>query len=187
MLNTRDVGKAYPILLDWLRYSCAFLLYMYGISKLAHLQFNLTSQLATRPAGSLTGYELTWFYYGYSRVYACILGMTQVAGATLLLFRRTTLIAAIILLPVIANILLINMFILVNDYGPYVISALICASMVAILWQQRAGLVSLLWTAQSAEPERSKRLHRWIRIAVVLAVGGITISVMVLQHYLVKR
>jgi len=160
---------------------------MYGISKLAHLQFNLSSQLASRPAGSLTGYELTWFYYGYSRVYASILGITQVAGAALLLFRRTTLTAAIILLPVMANILLINMFILVNDYGPYVISALICASMVVILWQQRAALVSLLWVSQDAEPERSRGMHRWIRVVIVTAVAAITISGMILQHYLVKR
>lgn len=27
-------GEQYPRLLDWLRYFCAFMLYMYGISKL---------------------------------------------------------------------------------------------------------------------------------------------------------
>jgi len=120
------------------------MLYMYGVSKLLHLQFNV-AELATRPIGSLNGYQLTWFYYGYSRVYASILGLTQVTGATLLLFRKTTLLAALIMLPVMANILLINMFILVNDYGPYVISAIICLSMLLILWHQRAALLSLLW------------------------------------------
>jgi hypothetical protein len=58
------------------------------VSKLAHLQFNMASELSQRTVGSLNGYELTWFFYGYSRVYACILGATQVAGATLLLFRK---------------------------------------------------------------------------------------------------
>ena len=32
------------------------------------------------------------------------------------------------MLPVMANILLINRFILVNDYKPYLISRLICSS-----------------------------------------------------------
>jgi hypothetical protein len=41
-----------------------------------------------------------------------------------------------------ANILLINMFILVTDYGPYFISMLICASLLVILWHQHAGLYS---------------------------------------------
>jgi hypothetical protein len=47
-------AEAYPRLLDWLRYFCAFMLYMYGISKLIHLQFNMQSQLARQAVGSLT-------------------------------------------------------------------------------------------------------------------------------------
>jgi hypothetical protein len=59
-------ADTYPRLLDWLRYFCAFMLYMYGISKLLHLQFNLQTQLAQQAVGSLTGYQLTWFYFGFS-------------------------------------------------------------------------------------------------------------------------
>jgi uncharacterized membrane protein YphA (DoxX/SURF4 family) len=76
--------KPYSKLLDWLRYFCAFMLYMYGVSKLMHLQFNMSSEVAQRPISSLNGYQLTWYYYGYSRVYASILGIVQIAGATLL-------------------------------------------------------------------------------------------------------
>jgi hypothetical protein len=58
-------AEEYPRLLDWLRYFCAFMLYMYGISKLLHLQFDMQSQLARQAVGSLTGYQLTlvllWF------------------------------------------------------------------------------------------------------------------------------
>ena len=90
----------YPKVLDWMRYFCAVLLYMYGASKLAHFQFNRQAELANRAVGSLTGYQLTWFYFGYSRIYACILGLTQVLGATLMLFRKTTLLGALAMLPV---------------------------------------------------------------------------------------
>ena len=185
MSHPHEHLRRYPKLLDWLRYFCAFMLYMYGVSKLLHLQFNV-AELAPRPIGSLNGYQLTWFYYGYSRVYASILGLTQVTGATLLLFRKTTLLAALIMLPVMANILLINMFILVNDYGPYVISAIICLSMLIILWHQRAALLSLVWVNQAAESIDSGRTHRWIRILIVVGVSAITISITIMQHY-VKR
>jgi hypothetical protein len=176
-------ADSYPRLLDWLRYFCAFMLYMYGISKLLHLQFNMQSQLAQQAVGSLSGYQLTWFYFGFSRVYATILGLTQVAGATLLLFRKTTLLGALAMLPVMANILLINMFILVNDYGPYLISGLICASMLIILWQQRAALFSLLWSTQNGEAVRSKRIHWWIRSIIVLAPIAIMVSGAILQRH----
>lgn len=183
MPHLHESVKRYPNFLDWLRYFCAFMLYMYGVSKLLHLQFNLP-EIATRPVGSLTGYQLTWFYYGYSRVYASILGLTQVTGATLLLFRKTTLLASLIMLPVMANILLINMFILVNDYGPYVISALIFASMTIIMWHQRAALLSLFWAQQTIEPSDSRRTHRWIRILIVITVSTITISGTIIKHFM---
>lgn len=173
----------YPRLLDGLRYFCAFMLYMYGVSKLLHFQFNV-AELAPRPIGSLNGYQLTWFYYGYSRVYASILGLTQITGATLLLFRKTTLLAAVMMLPVMANILMINIFILVNDYGPYIISALICASMLMILWYQRSALFSLFWSGQVGEPTESIRTHRWIRILIVAGVSIITISAKIMMHFM---
>ena len=145
--------EEYPGLLYWLRYFCAFMLYMYGASKLLHFQFNLQSELAPRPIGSLNGYQLTWFYFGVSRVYACMV-----------------------------NILLINIFILVDDYGTYVISMLICISLLTVLWHQRRGLLTLLWSTQNGEPERSKRTHWWIRSSIVLIVASIIISVVVHQH-----
>ena len=184
MSNEHECVQPYPKHLDWLRYFCAFLLYTYGMSKLLHLQFNMSSELAQRPIGSLNGYQLTWFYFGYSRVYACILGLTQVTGATLLLFRKTTLLAGLIMLPVMVNILLINIFILVNDYGPYVISALICTALLAILWNQRAALFTLLWATQNAEPNESRQTHKWIRVSIVVAVSAIMITGAVHQHYL---
>src|SRR6516165_8758549 len=154
MSDSQPDREEYPRMLDWLRYFCAFMLYMYGTSKLLHFQFNLESELAPRPIGSLNGYQLTCFYFGVSRVYACILGLTQVAGPTLLFFRKTTLRGALLMLPVMANILLINIFILVNDYGPYVISTLICVSLLIVLWNQRRALLALLWSTQNGEPER---------------------------------
>jgi hypothetical protein len=154
--------QKYPRILDWFRYFCAFMLYTYGISKLLHLQFNMQTQLAQQPVGTLPGYELTWFYFGYSRGYAVLLGAVQILGATLLLFRKTALLGSLSMLPVMANILLINIFILVNDYGPFLISGLICTFLVAILWNQRASLASTFWTTQEGEPASSHKLHLWI-------------------------
>ena len=176
----------YPKLLDWLRYFCAFMLYMYGSSKLLHFQFHMNLALAQRPTGSLNGYELTWFYYGYSRSYATILGLTQITGATLLLFRKTTLLAAIIMLPVMANIVLINVFIMVDDWGPYLMSVLVSSAMLTILWHQRAELAGLFWGAQKAEPVDLRRVHVWIRVGTVGTVLGIMVTGAILQHF-VKR
>jgi len=82
-----------------------------------------------------------------------------------------------------ANVLLINMFILVNDYGPYVISGLICVFLLTILWHQRAAFVSLFWSVQKDETVGSLRVHRWIRLSIVLAATTIMVSGAILQNH----
>ena len=176
-------ARPYPKLLDWLRYICAFLLYMYGASKLAHVQLNLPAEIARRPIGSLNGYFLTWFYYGYSRIYTSILGLTQLTGATLLLFRKSALLGAALMAPVMANIVLINIFYLVGDYGPNFASAFIFISMLIILWRDRAALASLFWSTQRGEPLGSRTAHHWIRGFIILAfVSSMAVGLIMQRH-----
>ena len=166
--------KPYPRYLDWLRYISAFLLFGYGSSKLAHMQFHLNQALAQHPVASLTGYQLTWYYYGYSRTYACILGLTQVTGAALLLFRKTALLGAITMLPVMVNILLIDMFILPPDYGPSLPAAIIFVSLVMLVWRDSQNLIQAILATQMAEPAGSRKMHFWIRAAIVTTILAMT-------------
>jgi uncharacterized membrane protein YphA (DoxX/SURF4 family) len=107
MRSTGDCSP-YPKYLDWVRYLCAYLLLTYGLSKLAGVQFKLPPEIAMRPVGSLSGYQLTWYYYSYSRTYASILGLTQLAGAAMLLFPKTALLGAAVMTPIMANIVMIQ-------------------------------------------------------------------------------
>lgn len=172
MLNQKSA--LYPRYLDWARYISAFLLMGYGASKLAHLQFHLNRELATHPVSSLTGYELTWFYYGYSRLYSVILGATQVAGGALLLFRKTALLGAIAMFPVIVNILLIDLLILPPDWGPTLPASIIFVSVVLIILRDARLFVPLIWTGQHPEPLSSRRSHWAIRIAIVITLVAMT-------------
>ena len=166
--------KPYPRTLDWLRYISAFLLFAYGSSKLAHLQFHLNQALAQRPVSSFTGYELTWYYLGYSRAYSIILGLTQVIGATLLLFRKSALLGAILMMPVIVNILLIDLFILPPDRGPTVPAAIIFLSLALLVWRDFPNLASAVWSTQMPEPPASRTIHLWVRAGIVIAVLALT-------------
>ena len=159
----------YPKYLDRLRYLSAFLLLLYGSSKLLGGQFSVAPDLALRPVGSLSGYQLTWYYYSYSHVYAILLGLIQLAGAALLLFRKTALLGAALMLPVMTNILLINLFFFIA-WGAVCTSALIFATMLALLWHNRQALLGVFWTDQAGEPAERRRHHRIIATALVLSV-----------------
>jgi len=160
---------SYPKYLDWLRYLSAFLLFTYGLSKLLGRQFTLPPEMALRPVGSLSGYQLAWFYYSYSHLYAVILGLIQLAGGALLLFRKTALLGAALMLPVMTNILMINVFFFIA-WGALFTSAFILTSMLAVLWHDRHALLGVFWTHQAGEPANVRRYYRITAALVVLLV-----------------
>lgn len=164
-----ESSAPYPKHLDWLRYLSAFLLFTYGSSKLLGRQFSLPPEIALRPVGSLSGYQLAWFYYSYSHTYAVILGLTQLAGGALLLFRKTALLGAALMLPVMTNILMINVFFHIA-WGALGTSTFIFASMLAVLAHNRQALVSVFWTDQAGEPANVRRFYRIAAALVVLLV-----------------
>jgi hypothetical protein len=172
----------YPKYLDWLRYLSAFLLFTYGSSKLLGRQFTLPPEIALRPVGSLSGYWLAWFYYGYSHTYEVILGLVEVAGATLLLFRKTSLLGAALMLPVMTNIWMINVFYVIG-VGAMCTSTFILASMLAVLWHHRHALVSVFWTDQASEPANARRYYRITAALVVMLV----ITLMGIATWLSRR
>lgn len=173
--------KPYPKYLDWLRYICAVLLCFYGISKLTGHQLVVPPWVAQKPIGSLDGYTLTWYYFGYSHIYKYILGVLQVDCAGLLLFRKSTLLAAVIILPMMVNIMLINIFYTIAP-GAEGTAAFILCSMLLILWHRREPLFETLWASQPAEPSSAQRRHWLIRGLVLLFVIGEVLFGMAMGH-----
>lgn len=90
------------------RYFLAFIFYSYGIAKLIDHQFGVQYQTLDRSLGEINGYSLSWRFFDYSLKYKIFIGLGQVLASTLFLFRKTTTLAAIILLPIISNIVFIN-------------------------------------------------------------------------------
>jgi uncharacterized membrane protein YphA (DoxX/SURF4 family) len=173
--------KPYPKYLDWLRYLSAYLLFSYGISKLAGWQFSISPDIAKNPIGALSGFQLTWYYYSYSHFYARILGVTQLVGGVLLLFRKTAVLGAAVMLPMIANILMINLFFHIA-VGAECTAAIIFVSMLALLWRERREIVGLFWSRQPTEADRSRRFHRVMAALILLIVFAQTIFIVSMRR-----
>ncbi|WP_338645776.1 hypothetical protein V5J73_10755 [Flavobacterium sp. KS-LB2] len=108
--NLIDSKKYYIWLTTILRYWLAFYISTFGFEKLFDVNFAFSYHIEDSLVHTLTGQELTWKYYGHSYFLTVIIGLFQIIGSILLLFRRTTLLGVITLLPVQFNILLINIF-----------------------------------------------------------------------------
>lgn len=91
------------------RYGLGLTMIPYAVSKLVQLQFVVlplhTWQL---PLEQLSGPMLAWAFLGHAGWFQVLLGVLELVPALLLLFRRTTLLGALLLLPVTLNVLLVN-------------------------------------------------------------------------------
>lgn len=63
------------------------------------------------------GSNIAWYLFSLSISFNLIVGITQLLGGVLLLFNRTVLLGAVILLPVLFNIFLIDLAFTTNMFG----------------------------------------------------------------------
>lgn len=101
--------KLYPVLFILLRYFLALHLLVYGFSKLYKWQFMLPEpNLLYTTVGEMNRDILYWTSMGTSRSYSVFMGVIEIIPAILLLFRRTTLVGALLSVMVLLNVVAVN-------------------------------------------------------------------------------
>ncbi len=88
----------------------ASIFFVYGYAKAILQQFRGPLFYGDVSVSELSGFETAWYFFGYSETYQMVMGWAEIIPACLLCFRRTQLAGAIMLLPVIGNIVLANFF-----------------------------------------------------------------------------
>ncbi|WKN45015.1 DoxX family protein [Tunicatimonas pelagia] len=92
-----------------IRYILGLAMLPYALTKLFRTQFIvLPFHEWSEPLERISGVTLTWAFLGYSKWFTVLLGVLELVPAILLLFRKTRLLGAILLLPVVLNVFLIN-------------------------------------------------------------------------------
>ena len=105
--------RRYEIAPRWLetgcRYYLALTLLSYGLFKVIPVQFSPPSltRLLT-PYGDSSPMGILWTFMGASMAYTVFAGLGEVAGAVLLLFRRTRLLGALVSAGVLTNVVVLN-------------------------------------------------------------------------------
>jgi uncharacterized membrane protein YphA (DoxX/SURF4 family) len=84
---------------------------LYGIGKPTQFSNTIILQKTVK---DLTGMELMWAFYGYSKTYAIVIGLFEIIGGLLLLINKTRVAGAIILTAILFNVILQDIFYGVN-------------------------------------------------------------------------
>ena len=166
-----------------IRYWLALSISTYGFAKILKTQFQTSEYRLDMPLSSVDGMSLTWYYFGYSYPMAVIIALFQIGGSILLLYRRTTLLGAMILLPVMVNIVLINLFYKISA-GALFNSVIYSLALVFFLLLHRKKLKIAFWDLVEHLPVISLG-RRWgkncLRILPV-AVAFISLKTLIIIH-----
>ncbi|MCR9132545.1 MAG: hypothetical protein NXI08_08225 [bacterium] len=89
------------------------MLSIYGLGKIMGGQFyqnGVPDKVASIPLAEVGGFDLAWTFFGYSFGYIVFIGGSQLLGSLLLLFERTKILGAAILVPILLNIIIVDFF-----------------------------------------------------------------------------
>ena len=103
-----------------IRYGVAFDLAAFAWEKICHLQLVVNQNKLDIPLRNLSSQDLFWSFFSYSYPLACIIAGCQLTGAILLLFHRTRLAGVFILIPILANILLMDIFFILAQVWSFI-------------------------------------------------------------------
>lgn len=151
----------YPIV----RWLVAAIVILYGFAKVTGAQFLVPDSELDRPMGEATGFWLTWYYLGYSPAYKLVIALAEIGGGVLLTTRRYAVLGALVLAPLLLNVVLTDVFFGVG-IGPTIIAGLLLAGTLAVL----APHAGRLW--QAAVPASSQRAHPAAVVARVAILAG---------------
>lgn len=139
-----------------LRYFLGFVMMIYGLTKIMKTQFVILPFSSwVMPLEELHGYEIAWAFLGYSSWFTILLGFLEFIPAVLLLFRKTHYLGALLLFPVLLNVVLINFALdLWNDTK--LISILLLSINLFLLLQAWNDLIKpiiqKIWNYQNVHP-----------------------------------
>jgi len=148
MKNIAEFLKKKDLYLGIVRYILAGEMIGYGLLKIIGMQAVFVFPFSgwQHPLEAATGSQLTWAFIGYSSWFRVLLGLFEFLPAVLLLFRRTTLLGAILLLPMTLGVFLINQALDLWPYTKWLTTGLLLLNCFIFLfeWQRIKELAGII-------------------------------------------
>lgn len=112
-------------------------MFVYGGAKI--VQFDGAFE-TNKKVSELTGQQLMWAFYGYSKPFAITLGILEITGGVLMLIKRTRIIGCFLVSTILVNVILQDIFYDVN-VGALRAAIIYQFLIIAIFWFNKEKLI----------------------------------------------
>lgn len=178
-----------------LRWYLAYYMLDYGWGKMTGGQFgNRSAEVLNAPLKDVDKFHLAWHLFSLDKTFDIVVGITQIVGAILIVINRTVLLGALMLLPVLGQIFLVDLAFTTGMFGPALTIRLACMilSDLLILYYYKDRMV-LVWK-NLTEGVTTKFSYKWwvfillpfIGLATDLVFAVLTAPLKLLINWLAK-
>jgi len=129
--------EIFEIIENAFTYIVVMAMFVYGIAKITQFDGGLTTN---KTASELSGMQLLWAFYGYSKPFALTLGALEILGGILLFIKRTRILGCLFLTTILVNVILQDIFYEVN-VGALKAAIIYQILVIGILWFNKVKMI----------------------------------------------
>lgn len=158
---------------DWLEifenaiaYIVVFAMLVYGLGK--WVQFGEAHKI-NKAVSELSGMQLMWAFYAYSKTFVLIIGFLEVAGGILILFKKTRLIGCFLTSTILVNIILQDIFYGI-PFGALKAAILYQSLLCIILWINRIRVMTAFKALLTTIPKNEQLAQILLKLLISFAL-----------------
>lgn len=173
-LKKKDKIQIFESAISWI---VVLAMFIYGGGKI--LQFDGAAEI-DKSISELTGMELMWAFYGYSKPFALTLGLFEVIGGILILIKRTRIIGCLFTSTILINVILQDIYFQVH-LGALKAAILYQLLILTILWLNREKLFRSIKTLLEPNKVEQTKMKTSIKFLIAFALF---IGLRILEYYI---
>lgn len=173
-LNKKDRIEILENAISWV---VVLAMYVYGGGKL--FQFDGAAEI-DKTIPEMTGMELMWAFYGYSKAFAITLGILEITGGTLILIKRTRIIGCLFTSAILVNIIIQDIYFGVH-VGALKAAMLYQFLILIILWLNKEKLIQGIKIVLSIDKTEQPK---WKVLMKLLIAFGAFVGLRILEYYI---
>lgn len=139
-----------------------FAMFVYGGAKL--VQFDGAASI-NKTVSKMSGMELMWAFYGYSKSYVITLGLFELIGGTLMLIKKTRIIGCLFTSTILINVILQDIYFEVH-VGALKAAILYQFIILMILWLNKHKVVESIKALMNLNRSQQPKYKFMIKLVI---------------------
>ena len=172
--NKKDKIEILENAISWI---VVLAMFIYGGGKL--IQFDGAAEI-DKTVSELTGMELMWAFYGYSKSFAMTLGILEMIGGILILIKKTRIIGCVFTSTILVNIILQDIYFGVH-LGALKAAVLYQILILIILWLNKEKLIRSIKVLLEYKKVEQPKMKLFTKLLIAF---GVFIILRILEYYL---